>query len=935
MSVFDRFRTRPDFRKTAAVTTSPGEVHFQISLNDLGEPFLQTVDPKGKSTDADYRNHSGNLRRALRSFQRLREREEFSIDWDRPDDTVYVREHPYLLDQVRQTGNLLGPDGKPVDLEPRAAMLELRIDVKKEHEDPVKTKLAAHVALRAGDETVDQPLLLDEQIALAGGQLYELPAAGPGYAALGTFDGEIFTRDELPLFLSLFYSQADRVPLRYADYDFHPDGPRAETERSLLFERVDEFDTLYLRVLQTLPGLPAGVLEEYELTRLAQVRDEERQVLLREVDQLPLLEMIADLENRLDKQSRALDKEERVPVVRDGTIFAVPPAVAERFIAHDLPELLETYQVLGAEKLRKYNINANPPRLDLKLDHGIDFLAGDADLEFGDQRISVLDAIAQFNRNRYIKLGDGTQALLEEAYLRKLERLFKREKDGKVHVSFFDLPLVEELIGEKTAAKTFGRSRVVYEGFNRLPEQTATLPEVNATLRPYQVEGFKWLDYLNEIKLNGCLADDMGLGKTLQTITLLAKYYPGEARPTLLVMPRSLLANWKKEVDRFAPQITHYTYYGTDRKLDEALAHHLIFTTYAIMRNDIEQLREQDFFYLILDESQAIKNVDAQTTKAAMLLNGQHRLALSGTPVENNLSELYSLFRFLNPAMFGTLQSFGRDYLTPIQKNGDETATRSLRKKIFPFVLRRLKKDVLQELPDKIEQTLYVEMSDAQRKLYEQRRRFYKEAIETQIAEKGMRQTQFFVFQALNELRQIATVPDAVKEGIGNPKADLLMEQLTDTIANGHKALVFVNFLAGLEQIGERLDAAGIGYVSMSGATRKRQRLVDQFQNDPNVKVFVMTLKTGGTGLNLTAADTIFLFDPWWNVAAENQAIDRAHRIGQTNKVLAYRLITEGTIEEKIQQLQEHKRDLVNTVLSADTAGMKALSEEDIDFILG
>ncbi|MEM1121914.1 MAG: DEAD/DEAH box helicase, partial [Bacteroidota bacterium] len=424
-------------------------------------------------------------------------------------------------------------------------------------------------------------------------------------------------------------------------------------------------------------------------------------------------------------------------------------------------------------------------------------------------------------------------------------------------------------------------------------------------------------------------------GKTLQTIAILAKAYPKEKLPSLIVMPRSLLFNWRSEVEKFAPHLTTYTYYGNNRNIVEARKKHLIFTTYALMRNDIELFQEEDFFYLILDESQNIKNLQAQTTKAAMLLNGKNRLALSGTPIENNLGELYSLFRFLNPAMFGSVHQFNNNYLSPIQKDNDKNAIRQLRMKIFPFILRRLKRDVLEDLPDKIEQTLFIAMSDKQQKLYDARRSFYKAAIETSIATKGMQQSRFFIFQALNELRQIASTPEKFSEGkIPSPKRELLQEQLMDSIANGHKVLVFVNFLATIELIADQLDESGVDFVSMTGGTRDRQSLVNRFQNDPNCKVFVMTLKTGGTGLNLTAADTIFIFDPWWNVAAENQAIDRAHRIGQQNKVLAYKLITEGTIEEKILQLQQVKKELFDNVISADGASLKALSEEDIDFIL-
>jgi SNF2 family DNA or RNA helicase len=286
--------------------------------------------------------------------------------------------------------------------------------------------------------------------------------------------------------------------------------------------------------------------------------------------------------------------------------------------------------------------------------------------------------------------------------------------------------------------------------------------------------------------------------------------------------------------------------------------------------------------------------------------------------------------------MFGSFENFNQQYLSPIQRNNDKDITADLRKKIYPFILRRLKKDVLTELPDKIEQVLYVEMSDAQRRLYEQRRQYYQEAIQQQVAIRGIQNTQFFVFQALNELRQLASTPEGMSNGaIASPKIEMLMEQLLDAIANKHKALVFVNYLQAIELIGEKLDEQGIEYVSISGSTNNRQQLVDRFQNESNCKVFILPLNTGGTGLNLTAADMVFIFDPWWNKAAENQAVDRAHRIGQQKTVLTYKMITQDTIEEKILLLQEQKSEIFNNIISADSASLKNISEEDIQFMLG
>jgi SNF2 family DNA or RNA helicase len=319
-----------------------------------------------------------------------------------------------------------------------------------------------------------------------------------------------------------------------------------------------------------------------------------------------------------------------------------------------------------------------------------------------------------------------------------------------------------------------------------------------------------------------------------------------------------------------------------------------------------------------------------------MLLNAKHRLALSGTPIENNLNELYALFRFLNPAMFGSPEEFSRNYAIPVQKNDDKDALHELKKKIYPFILRRLKRDVLKELPEKVEQTLYVDMSDEQKIFYEQRRLFYYETVKAQISRNGIKKSQFFILQALSELRQIASIPESKSEnGIISPKREVLVEQILDLVANNHKILVFANYLNALDCIAEDLEKDGIKYLLMTGATRDRKLLVEQFQEDESCKVFLMTLKTGGIGLNLTAADYIFIFDPWWNKAAENQAIDRTHRIGQDKTVFAYKLITRGTIEEKILQLQEKKSELFDRLISSDGASIKSLNETDVEFVLG
>lgn len=929
--IFEHFRRQKVFDGRSKTYPS---IYFQIGLDEFGA-FVVVVDKKGNPIEANYLGYSGAVRNLLRSIEQIQDRNSFVIDWEKPNDKLYLAEHDFLLDQLKRAGNVLNENNKPLHFVEGVGHVRI---VLHELEQSAKVKVTgqfwkAQTELVYEDKRFTDIQMLNENMALVEDQIIEIEPLSSGFQSLAYFNTDV-KEEDLPVYLSLLFTYLENVDLVYKDYQVHHTSDKVYAKPALIFEQIDIDDALFMRVGQSLPDMDISVLEQFDLYRFAEVHDLEKAIVVKYVEQETIEEVLGEIQKMLRKHTRKVKKSAQMDVVLEDDLFIIPKEIASEFIYNELPQLLLKYEVFGADKLKSYKINTAPPKLNMSLNSGIDFLEGDVELDFEGEIISLFDAIKQFKKNNYVRLNNGEHALVNGAYIKKLERIFKKKGD-KVQVSFFDLPLVDDIIDEKVNSKAFKKSREIFEGFNSIKKKRYRLPKINAKLRPYQKDGFKWLKYLHDNKLGGCLADDMGLGKTLQSIALLATDYPAEKKPTLIVMPKSLLFNWKHEVEKFAPQLTTYTFYAGTRDMEEARKAHLIFTTYAIMRIEIETFKEEEFHYVILDESQNIKNIQAQTTKAAMLLNATHRLALSGTPIENNLGELYSLFRFLNPSMFGSLQMFNEYYLSPIQKHNDKEAIYQLRKKIYPFILRRLKKDVLQDLPDKIEQTLFVEMSDAQKKLYNERRSFYKTAIENSIATKGLQQSRFFIFQALSELRQIASTPEQYSDGkIISPKRELLEEQLMDTIANGHKALIFVNFLAAIELIGEQLNNMGIDFVSMTGATRDRQSLVHRFQTDPSCRVFLMTLKTGGTGLNLTAADTIFIFDPWWNVAAENQAIDRAHRIGQTNKVLAYKMIAQGSIEEKILKLQQLKKELFDNVISSDGASLKSMSEEDIEFIL-
>ncbi len=919
-----------DFFKKQQIQKGSGkayeEVFFQIQFDEFGASLVVT-DERGNAAETSYLNYAGATRNVLRTLEGILEKNSFVIDWEKHQDKVYLNEYPFLMEALRLCDNLIDDQRLFIHFEEDIA--EIKIFIKKDENEKLSTSI---LLIHAGESFTEfQPIT--ESFFLVGDKIIEIEPIGQGFRYLSNFETTM-DRENLPLYLSLLFSNLENIQLVFEDYQFSISREKISAKPCLIFEKIDENNALYLRVGQTLPDLDVTDLDTYDLYRYSEINEMEKKIQIKLIDQEPMDSIVNSILKLLKRHQPKKKKADREEIWLEESLLIIPEDTAAAFIYNEVPNLLDKYILFGAEKLKTYKINTTAPRLDLKLGHEIDFFEGDVSLDFGDEKINLFDVINQFNKQRYVQLSDGSHALLNEEYVRRLERLFKK-KGKKARLSFFDLPAASDLIDEVADQKIFEKSRAIFDGFNKIGAKRIRLPKINTTLRPYQRQGLKWLEYLKKHKLGGCLADDMGLGKTIQAITLLAKDYPKEKKPSLIVMPKSLLFNWEKEVEKFTPQLTTYMFYGTQRNLEEVRKVNLVFTTYAIMRNEIEQLKDEKFHYIILDESQNIKTLTAQTTQAALMLKSTHRLALSGTPIENNLGELYSLFRFLNPSMFGSTARFNQDYLAPIQKKNDKAAILQLRKKIYPFILRRLKKEVLADLPEKIEQVLEVEPGPEQKKLYNQRRQFYQQAIKEQIATKGIQSSQFFIFQALNELRQIATVPEGITDGrVKSAKLELLIEQLYDALANGHKVLIFVNFLAAIESISEKLEETGVDFVSMTGATRHREKLVNRFQNDPNCKVFLMTLKTGGVGLNLTAADTIFIYDPWWNKAAENQAIDRAHRIGQINKVLAYKLIAKGTIEEKILQLQELKRELLDSVISSDSASLKSLTENDIDVLL-
>ncbi|MBM7060969.1 DEAD/DEAH box helicase [Pseudomonas sp. UL073] len=470
---------------------------------------------------------------------------------------------------------------------------------------------------------------------------------------------------------------------------------------------------------------------------------------------------------------------------------------------------------------------------------------------------------------------------------------------------------------------------------------TAAPAGLNAELRRYQQEGLSWLQTLRELGAGGVLGDDMGLGKTLQTLAhLLVEKHAGRLdRPALVVMPTSLIPNWQDEAERFTPQLRVLTLQGPQRRKDFAhLADYdLLLTTYALLPRDLEHLQRQPLHALILDEAQHVKNPGSKAAHAVRQLHTRQRLCLTGTPLENHLGELWALFDFLLPGWLGDSRQFSRDYRVPIEKLGDAERLAQLNTRIKPFLLRRKKEDVAKELPAKTEIVHWVELSEAQRDLYETVRLAMDRKVREEIERNGLARSQMVILEALLKLRQVCCDLRLVKQqlpvrrtGSHSSKLDSLLEMLGELREEGRRVLLFSQFTSMLALIEEELQRRDWSYVQITGATRDRRTPVQRFQNG-EVPLFLISLKAGGTGLNLTAADTVIHYDPWWNPAAERQATDRAYRIGQDRPVFVYKMIARGTVEEKIHQLQQHKAALSAGVLESGQKADWQILPEDIE----
>jgi non-specific serine/threonine protein kinase len=602
--------------------------------------------------------------------------------------------------------------------------------------------------------------------------------------------------------------------------------------------------------------------------------------------------------------------------------------------------------VFGFEALRNFRFNTARPSTHIHVSSGLDWFDAKVEIDFEGQRVGIADIKkALASKQSFVQLGDGTLGILPDEWLKRYSLLFKvgDGKSDKLRLSKYHMSVIDELYENRNASEL---SFALDEKFERLRE-FKNIPEIiapdnlQAILRPYQTAGYQWLNYLNDVGWGGILADDMGLGKTVQALTMLQHYKTQEGKlMAIVVCPTTLIYNWENEIKKFTPELSYKIHHGSLRTRDvaELQKANIIITTYGTLRSDIQVLLKIFFDYIVLDESQAIKNPASKVTRAACLLTAKNRVCMSGTPLQNNTFDIFAQMNFLNPGLLGSMDFFRNEFANPIDKFGEQEQKDHLRKLLYPFILRRTKEQVAKDLPEKTETILFCEMETEQRKIYDAYRNSYRDKIMGVIDQQGIDKSQLTILQGLMKLRQICDSPAILNEEDKHPNHSIKLDELTREIQENigeHKALIFSQFLGMLALIKDKLREEGVPFEYFDGSTsiNDRQKAIENFQNNDQCRVFLISLKAGGVGLNLTAADYVYIVDPWWNPAVEQQAIDRTHRIGQTKNIFAYRMICIDTIEDKILQLQERKRKLASELISDDVNFVKALSKADVEYL--
>ena len=603
-------------------------------------------------------------------------------------------------------------------------------------------------------------------------------------------------------------------------------------------------------------------------------------------------------------------------------------------------------QVFASDSFKRLSIR-KPPKISV----GLSLASNILELEFFSDEFNLkeLKGILKSYRERkkYHRLKDGTVLSLDDAGFSKIAETaevlgISDISEGPVVLPKYRALYLDRVLGKENVTRD-SAFRSLIRNINSAEMGEAEIPKSLAkVLRPYQKHGFRWLRAMDAYGFGGILADDMGLGKTLQIISLLLseKELSKEKEQTLIVCPASLIYNWKSETERFAPSLSALVVAGSIKEREELIKNSddsdVLITSYDLLKRDKELYKEKTFRFLIIDEAQYIKNHSTQSAKAVKSINSKSRFALTGTPIENRLSELWSIFDFLMPGFLFSYNKFRKDYESPCIKDGNKKALEKIRDMVSPFILRRLKKDVLLELPEKTEHIFYSKMEEAQRKIYSANVKILIDTVENN-PHSSLKEDAVKILALLTRLRQLCCDPSLCYENYKGEacKLESCVDLVKEAVSGGHKTLIFSQFTSMLEIIEERLEEEGIKFHTLTGQTPKERRisLVSSFQTD-DVPVFLISLKAGGTGLNLTAADVVIHFDPWWNLSAQNQATDRTHRIGQKNPVTVYKLIAKGTVEEKILELQKNKQNLADSIITENSVNITDMTKEELIALL-
>ena len=636
---------------------------------------------------------------------------------------------------------------------------------------------------------------------------------------------------------------------------------------------------------------------------------------------------------------------------RNAQTWFLEPEEAINFLLDVYPTLVENYRIYGESALTRYKVRLSKPVISAEVssDEKEKWFSLDIDVDYDGQSVPLEKIWKAWTQGkRFVQLTDGSYASLPETWLEKLSHKLTAlgldsDKPPKTKFSQFEAPVLDSILDDLPEA-------VTDDFWNNLREKIHSFKEIapipapeglNATLRGYQMQGLAYLNFLREYHFGGILADEMGLGKTVQTLSFIQHMYlKGFKGPNLIVVPTSVLPNWEREAKKFVPGLSLLTIYGTNREslFRDIATSNIVLTTYALLRRDLDELEKQEFNTIILDEAQNIKNPNTITARSVRKIKAEMRLCLSGTPIENNLFELWSLFEFLMPGFLGAQHAFKKGVVKPI-KDGDDETLSFLRTRVRPFILRRTKSEVAKDLPPKIENTYFCGLVDEQAELYAMLAKKLRGQILETVEKNGIAKSQMSILDALLKLRQICCHPRLLKmdlpefsTNLPSGKFDAFKDMVTDIVEEGHRVLVFSQFVQMLHIIRSWLQITGMPFCYLDGTSKDRFDQVDRFNNSTDIPIFLISLRAGGTGLNLTSADYVIHYDPWWNPAVENQATDRTHRIGQTRQVFSYKLICQNTVEEKILSLQAAKKGIADSVIPGAEA-WKSISREDLEML--